>query len=99
MQLYQILQINHGVIMVGPSATGKSAAWQTLRQALEVVNGRKIDFYIIDPKAISKDQLYGVLDNTTLEWTDGIFTHILRKVCLFAHLLPWSVLIHLPSSL
>lgn len=30
--------------------------------------------YIIDPVAIHKDDLYGKLDNTTMEWTDGVFT-------------------------
>ena len=27
-----------------------------------------------------KDELYGKLDNTTMEWTDIIFTGILRKI-------------------
>ena len=30
-------------------------------------------------QAISKEDLYGVLDPNTREWTDGLFTHILRK--------------------
>ena len=29
---------------------------------------------MIDPKALSKEALYGSLDPTTLEWTDGVFT-------------------------
>ena len=40
----------------------------------------KGDMYIIDPKSITKEQLYGTLDGTTLEWTDGIFTSLLRKI-------------------
>jgi len=35
---------------------------------------------VIDPKAVSKDSLYGTLDQTTREWTDRLFTHILRKI-------------------
>lgn len=35
---------------------------------------------MIDPKTLSKEQLYGNLDSTTMEWTDGVFTSILRKV-------------------
>lgn len=44
--------------------------------------GKKIkgESYIIDPKAITKDELFGRLDDTTMEWTDGIFTHILRRI-------------------
>ena len=45
-----------------------------------VVRLLQCDHYIIVPKAISKDELYGRLDNTTLEWTDGVFTLILRKI-------------------
>jgi dynein heavy chain 1 len=63
------------------AAAGKSTAWQTLRAAQELVDQTKIDTYVIDPKAFSKDDLYGTLDPTTLEWTNGVFTFILRKVC------------------
>ena len=80
MQLNSILKLQHGVMVVGPSGCGKSAAWQTLLDAQYRVDGVKGDSYIIDPKSISKDDLYGKLDNTTLDWSDGIFTHVLRKI-------------------
>lgn len=31
-------------------------------------------------QAITKEQLFGSLDATTREWTDGLFTHTLRKI-------------------
>lgn len=80
LQLNQIMKLTHGVMVVGPSGCGKSAAWHVLLDSLTRVDGVKGDYYIIDPKAISKDDLYGRLDNTTLDWNDGIFTHILRKI-------------------
>ncbi|KAJ1982313.1 dynein heavy chain [Dimargaris xerosporica] len=79
-QLYQIQNIHHGLMMVGPSGSGKSKAWQVLLTALERVEQVEGISYVIDPKAISKDDLYGTLDPTTREWTDGLFTHILRKI-------------------
>ena len=79
-QLYQIQNIQHGVMMVGPSATGKTTAWRVLLAALERLTGVEGVSYVIDPKAISKDALYGTLDPTTREWNDGLFTHILRKI-------------------
>ncbi|KAJ8651627.1 hypothetical protein O0I10_012803 [Lichtheimia ornata] len=79
-QLYQIQNIHHGLMMVGPSGSGKSTAWKTLLTALERVEGVEGIAYTIDPKAIPKDALYGTLDATTREWTDGLFTHILRKI-------------------
>ncbi|KAF9983125.1 Cytoplasmic dynein 1 heavy chain 1, partial [Modicella reniformis] len=80
LQLYQIQRIHHGLMMVGPSGSGKTGAWQVLLAALEVVEGIEGQAYVIDPKAMSKDALYGVLDPTTREWTDGLFTNILRKI-------------------
>ncbi|KAJ1678345.1 dynein heavy chain, partial [Spiromyces aspiralis] len=79
-QLYQIQNIHHGLMMVGPSGTGKTSAWQTLLAAMEKLDGIEGVPYVIDPKAVSKDDLYGTLDPTTREWTDGLFTHILRKI-------------------
>lgn len=66
--------------MVGPSGSGKSTAWQVLLKALERYEGIEGVAHVIDPKAISKEALYGVLDPNTREWTDGLFTHILRKI-------------------
>ncbi|KAG0049018.1 hypothetical protein BGZ83_006135 [Gryganskiella cystojenkinii] len=80
LQLYQIQRIHHGMMMVGPSGSGKSNAWQVLLGALEKVEGIEGQSYVIDPKAMSKEALYGVLDPTTREWTDGLFTNILRKI-------------------
>uniref|UniRef100_A0A8C8JGC9 Cytoplasmic dynein 1 heavy chain 1 n=1 Tax=Oncorhynchus tshawytscha TaxID=74940 RepID=A0A8C8JGC9_ONCTS len=80
LQLYQITQINHGLMMVGPSGSGKTMAWRVLLKALERLEGMEGVAHIIDPKAISKDHLYGTLDPNTREWTDGLFTHVLRKI-------------------
>lgn len=80
LQLYQIQKIQHGLMMVGPSGTGKTNAWQVLLSALERLDGTEGVAYVIDPKAIHKDALYGTLDPTTREWNDGLFTHILRKI-------------------
>ena len=74
MQLYSIQGLHHGLMMVGPTGCGKSKAWQVLLEAMEKVDGTKGEAYLIDPKAISKDELYGKLDSTTAEWTDGVFT-------------------------
>lgn len=79
-QIYQVQNIQHGMMMVGPSASGKTVAWKVLLAALERLEGTEGVSYVIDPKAMSKDQLYGTLDTTTREWNDGLFTHILRKI-------------------
>ena len=65
--------------LLGASGSGKSMAWRVLLKALERLEGVEGVAHIIDPKAISKDHLYGTLDPNTREWTDGLFTHVLRK--------------------
>ncbi|KAL5116500.1 dynein heavy chain [Pleosporales sp. CAS-2024a] len=80
LQLYQIQNLHHGVMMVGSSGSGKSTAWRTLLSSLQAVEGVESVCHVIDPKVMSKEQLYGTLDSTTREWTDGLFTSILRKI-------------------
>jgi len=80
LQLYQIQNLHHGVMMVGPTGCGKTAAWKLLLETMERLDGVKGESYVIDPKAIHKDHLYGSLDSTTSEWTDGVFTLVLRRI-------------------
>ena len=80
LQLYQIQMIHHGVMMVGSSGSGKSSIWKVLLGALQRLEGIEGVYHIIDSKVMSKEALYGNLDSTTREWTDGLFTSILRKI-------------------
>ena len=80
LQLYEVQKLRHGVMMVGPSGVGKSAAWSVLLDAMGRCDNIKSDTYIVDAKAAGKEALYGILDNTTMEWKDGIFTRQLRAV-------------------
>jgi dynein heavy chain 1 len=66
-----VIEMRHGIMIAGPSGVGKSAALKTLLKGMEGEDGVKGKLYIIDPKAVDKEALYGVLDGTTLEWTDG----------------------------
>lgn len=80
LQLKMVIEMRHGIMIVGPSGVGKSSALKTLLRGMEEEDGVKGELYIIDPKAVDKEGLYGVLDGTTLEWTDGIFTSLLRII-------------------
>ncbi|KAK4683210.1 dynein heavy chain [Podospora pseudoanserina] len=80
LQLYQIQGIHHGVMMVGSAGSGKSSAWRLLLDALQQVENVEGVSHVIDSKVMSKEALYGNLDSTTREWTDGLFTSILRKI-------------------
>ena len=80
LQLKLVTEMRHGVMVVGPCGVGKSSALRVLLESMEKVDGTKGDFYAIDPKAIDKEHLYGSLDGTTLEWTDGVVTSLLRRI-------------------
>ncbi|KAG5186150.1 dynein heavy chain [Tribonema minus] len=84
LQLKQVLDMRHGVMLAGPAGAGKTCAWRALLAALALVDGQRGDAIVIDPKAMNKDALYGSLDPTTLEWTDGVFTRALRGVAAAA---------------
>ena len=78
-------------MLVGPSGGGKSAARDVLLEAMELMDGQKSVQYVIDPKAITKDELYGVLDPTTLEWTGmrlkqfRFFHNVTLRRYIYAH--------------
>jgi len=45
-------------MMVGPTGCGKTAAWKILLEMMEKIDGTEGEAYVVDPKAISKDDLY-----------------------------------------
>lgn len=73
------MSINNGIILSGDSGSGKSCAFQVFCECLKV-KSELGDVKVIDPKAVSKEALYGKLDSVTREWTDGIFTSIARSL-------------------
>ena len=79
-QLYQIQNIHHGIMLVGSTGSGKSSALSVLLSVVENLENTECMLYRIDPKAVKKEQLYGTLDSTTREWSDGLFTQTLRKI-------------------
>ncbi|KIH42219.1 hypothetical protein ANCDUO_27798, partial [Ancylostoma duodenale] len=83
LQLYQITNLNHGLMLVGASGSGKTTAWKVLLKALERYEKVEGVAHVIDAKAMSKDALYGVMDPNTREWTDGLFTSVIRKWVTF----------------
>ncbi|KAK3862338.1 hypothetical protein Pcinc_031789 [Petrolisthes cinctipes] len=79
LELYEQLQQRMGVVIVGPSGSGKTTLWQTLRQALLKIDTR-IKKYVMNPKAMPRQQLLGHIDHDTREWSDGVLTASARQV-------------------
>lgn len=79
-QLYQFQKIHHGIMLVGSSGCGKSTVYKSLLSAMQDVENMECIFHLIDAKVMSKEVLFGSLDSTTREWTDGLFTATLRRI-------------------
>nr|XP_031841739.1 dynein heavy chain 10, axonemal [Nomia melanderi] len=78
-QLYEVMMTRHSTMVVGPTGGGKTVVIQTLCRAHTRL-GRQTKLYILNPKACTVIELYGVLDPETRDWTDGLLSSIFREV-------------------
>jgi dynein heavy chain len=76
-QLREIFSVRWSVFLLGPAGAGKTAIWKTLARAQEKV-GENTVFKIINPKAVTTDELYGSLHPTTREWREGLLSSTFR---------------------
>lgn len=80
LQLYKIQESQQGVMIVGKAGRGKTTLWSTLLGVLSKLENKEALQYVIDPKVLSKNELFGRLDPITRDWNDGLLTSIIRKV-------------------
>lgn len=64
--------VRHGFMLVGDSCSGKTTIANTLTAALTAI-GQQTRIVTMNPKAITAQQMYGVKDPISDEWTPGIF--------------------------
>ncbi|CCH41669.1 Cytoplasmic dynein 1 heavy chain 1 [Wickerhamomyces ciferrii] len=79
-QLFKVQENQQGIMIIGKSGGGKTTLWSSLLKTLALLDNKEPLSFIIDPKVLSKHELFGQLDPVTREWNDGLFTSILRKV-------------------
>ncbi|XP_029774824.1 dynein heavy chain 1, axonemal isoform X2 [Suricata suricatta] len=86
-QLYETTVVRHGLMLVGPTGSGKSNCYRVLAAAMTSLKGQPsisggvyeaVNYYVLNPKSITMGQLYGEFDLLTHEWTDGIFSSLIR---------------------
>ena len=58
------------VFLLGPAGCGKTAVWKTLINA-QIKHGEKSRSIPINPKAVTRNELYGFLHPSTREWKEG----------------------------
>ena len=78
-QLYEIMMTRHTTMVVGETGGGKSVIINTLARS-QTKLGKKTTLNIVNPKAQSVAELYGVLDPDTRDWTDGLLSNLFREM-------------------
>ncbi|XP_004753142.1 dynein axonemal heavy chain 10 isoform X1 [Mustela putorius furo] len=78
-QMFETMLTRHTTMVVGPTGGGKSVVINALCQA-QTKLGLVTKLYILNPKAMSVIELYGILDPTTRDWTDGVLSNIFREI-------------------
>nr|XP_039267660.1 dynein heavy chain 10, axonemal-like [Styela clava] len=78
-QIYETMMTRHTTMIVGPTGGGKSVVINTLCQAQTKLN-LPTKLYIINSKAMTVVELYGILDPITRDWTDGVLSNIFREI-------------------
>ena len=64
--------------LVGNSGTGKTQVWKTLFRTYQNQKLKPV-FQDLNPKAVTNDELYGIINPSTREWKDGLFSVIMRE--------------------
>ena len=76
-QLRELFTVRWSVFLLGPAGAGKTAVWRTLAAAQRAL-GEATDVAVLNPKAVTRDELYGCSHQATAEWRDGLLSRAFR---------------------
>ncbi|EZA57210.1 Dynein heavy chain 10, axonemal [Ooceraea biroi] len=78
-QLYEVMMTRHSTMVIGPTGGGKTVVIETLCRTQTHLN-KPTKLYILNPKACTVVELYGMLEPTTRDWIDGLLSNIFRAI-------------------
>merc|ERR1719174_1072403 len=87
-QLWIMVHLSRdGTMLVGPTGGGKTCCYRSLQAACSSLRDKKdpespyqkVHVHILNPKAITQNQLYGSFDEITREWSDGVAAELIRN--------------------
>lgn len=91
-QLEELLAVRHSVFIVGNAGTGKSQVLKSLNKTYQIMKRRPV-WTDLNPKAVTNDELFGIINPATREWKDGLFSSVMRELANVTHDGPkWIVL-------
>ncbi|XP_061233427.1 dynein axonemal heavy chain 17 isoform X1 [Neopsephotus bourkii] len=91
-QLEELLQVRHSVFVIGSAGCGKSQVLRSLNETYRNMQ-RKPVTVDLDPKAVTCDELFGVIHPSTRQWKDGLFSTAMRDLANITHKGPkWIIL-------
>lgn len=71
-QLEELLAVRHSVFVIGNAGTGKSQVMRSLQRTYQNLKRRPV-WVDLNPKAVTNDELFGIINPATREWRDGEF--------------------------
>ncbi|XP_004857611.1 dynein heavy chain 9, axonemal isoform X1 [Heterocephalus glaber] len=83
-QLEELLAVRHSVFVVGATGTGKSQVLRSLHKTYQIMKRRPV-WTDLNPKAVTNDELFGIINPATREWKDGLFSSIMRDLANISH--------------
>nr|XP_030717250.1 dynein heavy chain 9, axonemal isoform X1 [Globicephala melas] len=83
-QLEELLAVRHSVFVVGSAGTGKSQVLRSLHKTYQIMKRRPV-WTDLNPKAVTSDELFGIINPATQEWKDGLFSSVMRELSSITH--------------